>query len=394
MVNYAGSESHFIAGASNMRGLQSGQINPAYWALGSLLTAAATPANLAAANTAGAAAGLPQINLPYAAFGQAAGTIAGAGKATIQQALTWMPQFSGTTDTWGSQSANASYHSLQLSLAQRLSHGLTLNLNYTYSKNLDDAGTQRSGWAIPANRTLTGKAWAQDRMDRSISANSVPQNLAIFGVYQLPFGKGGIGNDNFLVRALAGGWSLSGVFTYVSGTPLLVTSSACTSSFQPGAGTCMPDLNPNYTSKTIRQNGSWGKGVTAKTFSSISYANGYVGNTTPGDGGSTATGVPCGSSSTAFCNSGEFMFGDAPRSAVFGLRNPSVYNLNASLRRTFNVTPERVKFVFAVDCQNVTNKVTFGGIGVNMNSSNFGMVSTATSNTGSRDFQFSGRLNF
>jgi hypothetical protein len=394
MVNYAGSESHFIAGASNMRGLQSGQINPAYWALGSLLTAAATPANLAAANTAGAAAGLPQINLPYAAFGQAAGTIAGAGKATIQQALTWMPQFSGTTDTWGSQSANASYHSLQLSLAQRLSHGLTLNLNYTYSKNLDDAGTQRSGWAIPANRTLTGKAWAQDRMDRSISANSVPQNLAIFGVYQLPFGKGGIGNDNFLVRALAGGWSLSGVFTYVSGTPLLVTSSACTSSFQPGAGTCMPDLNPNYTSKTIRQNGSWGKGVTAKTFSSISYANGYVGNTTPGDGGSTATGVSCGSSSTAFCNAGEFMFGDAPRSAVFGLRNPSVYNLNASLRRTFNVTPERVKFVFAVDCQNVTNKVTFGGIGVNMNSSNFGMVSTATSNTGSRDFQFSGRLNF
>ena len=39
MVNYAGSESHFIAGASNLRGLQSGQINPIYWALGSLLTA-------------------------------------------------------------------------------------------------------------------------------------------------------------------------------------------------------------------------------------------------------------------------------------------------------------------------------------------------------------------
>ena len=38
MVNYAGSESHFIAGASNLRGLQSGQINPIYWALGSLLT--------------------------------------------------------------------------------------------------------------------------------------------------------------------------------------------------------------------------------------------------------------------------------------------------------------------------------------------------------------------
>jgi hypothetical protein len=395
MVNYAGSESHFIAGASNMRGLQSGQINPAYWALGSLLTAAATPANLAAANTVAAASGLPQINLPYASFGQAAATTAGAGKATIQQALTWMPQFSGTTDTWGSQSANASYHSLQLSLAQRLSHGLTLNLNYTYSKNLDDAGTQRSGWAIPANRTLTGKAWAQDRMDRSISANSVPQNLAIFGVYRLPFGKGGIGDNSFLVRTLAGGWSFSGTFTYVSGTPLLATSSACTSSFQPGAGTCMPDLNPNYTSKTIRQNGSWGKGMTAKTLGTVSYANGYVGNAVQGSGGNASgAATPCGQATTAFCNAGNFMFGDAPRSAVFGLRNPSVYNMNASLRRTFNVTPERVKFVFAVDCQNVTNKVTFSGIGVSTNSSSFGTVGSATSNTGSRDFQFSGRLNF
>jgi hypothetical protein len=28
-ANYAGSESHFIAGASNIRGLQAGQINPA-----------------------------------------------------------------------------------------------------------------------------------------------------------------------------------------------------------------------------------------------------------------------------------------------------------------------------------------------------------------------------
>jgi hypothetical protein len=88
------------------------------------------------------------------------------------------------------------------------------------------------------------------------------------------------------------------------------------------------------------------------------------------------------------------MFGDAPRTAPFGLRNPSVYNLNASVRRSFNLTPERVKFIFAVDCQNLTNKVTFGGIGANVDSASFGTVSTATSNTGSRDFQFSGRVNF
>jgi hypothetical protein len=401
MVNYAGSQSHFIAGASNMRGLQSGQINPIYYALGTLLTAPATPANLVAANTAAAAAGLPAINLPYSSFGLAAATSAGSGKATIGQALTWMPQFSGTTDTWGSQSANANYNAFQISLSQRLSHGLTFNVNYTYEKNLDDAGTMRSGWAIPANRLISGQAWKENRIDRGLSVNSVPQNLAIYGVYNLPFGKGGIGNDSRLVRILAGGWTYSSVFTYISGTPLLVTASSCNSTFQPTAGTCMPDLNPNYTSNTIRQNGSWGKGVTAKTLGAvpsaggISYANGYIGNATQGDGGNAAgAAVPCATATTAFCNSGNFMFGDAQRTAAFGLRNPSVYNLNASIRRSFNLTPERVKFIFAVDCQNVTNKVTFGGINASVDSASFGTVSTATSNTGSRDFQFSGRLNF
>ena len=53
-----------------------------------------------------------------------------------------------------------------------------------------------------------------------------------------------------------------------------------------------------------------------------------------------------------------------------------------------------MKFIFAVDCQNLTNKVTFGGIGANVDSASFGTVSTATNNGGSRDFQFSGRINF
>ncbi len=40
MANYTGSQSHFIAGASNMRGLQAGQINPIYYALGTLADSA------------------------------------------------------------------------------------------------------------------------------------------------------------------------------------------------------------------------------------------------------------------------------------------------------------------------------------------------------------------
>lgn len=49
--------------------------------------------------------------------------------------------------------------------------------------------------------------------------------------------------------------------------------------------------------------------------------------------------------------------GDAPRYTYHAF-TPGVYNVSMSLRRSFNSTPERVKFLFQVDCTNVTNKVT------------------------------------
>ena len=42
----------------------------------------------------------------------------------------------------------ANYNSLQLSLSQRPTRGLSFTVNYTYSKEIDDAGTFRSG-AMP-----------------------------------------------------------------------------------------------------------------------------------------------------------------------------------------------------------------------------------------------------
>ena len=400
-VNYTGSESHFIAGASNLRGKYSGQIDPKYYTLGSLLTQPGTAANLAAAGVAS----------PYGGFTTAAATTAGGSKATVGQALTWMPQFynsataNATTDTWGSQSANASYHSLQISLEHKLQHNLTLNMNYTYSKNLDDAGTMRSGYAIPASASLNGKASAANRADRSISANSIPQNLVVYGVYKSPFGKGGIGANSMLVRQVAGGWSLSGIVKYYSGTPLLViktaNSTSCNSTNEPRAGTCMPDLNPNFTGKTIRQNGSWGKGINALNLGKapsaggIAYASGYVPTQALGAGGVDSAGntIPCAASTNAFCNPGAFMIGDAPRSAPFGLRNPSEYNVDMGVQRTFTITEDRLKFIFRADCSNVTNHVTFSSIGVTMDNATFGTVGAAGTQP-SRDFQFSGRLNF
>jgi hypothetical protein len=399
-ANYVGSQSHFLGGSS-LRGLQSGQLNPLYLALGnancgtptafaSCISAKATQANI---NAAQAATGL-SLPIPYAGYIAAAGVNS---SATIAHMLTWMPQYSGSTDTWG-DTGNANYNAFQLSVAHRMAHGLSLNINYTYSHNIDDTGTVRSGWAIPASATATGKAWAQDRMDRSLSINSQPQNLSIFGVYRFPFGKGGIGGDNMFVRTVLGGWETSGIFQYYSGVPLAVTAS-CAATQNVGQGTCMPDVNPNFLGSP-RINGGWGKGVTAATLGTVHYLTGGLNGVVGGGFGSTSPTnlIPCTGSSGPFCDSGAYTIGDAPRVAPYGLRGPGVYRLTMAVRRTFYIT-ERLNFIFGVDCQNVTNTVTFGNNAENNQipvavdtPSTFGTVGFASAD--SRAFQFSGRLTF
>lgn len=381
-VNYAGSQSHFVAGAG-VPGFWSGEIDPAHIAatgsvlasdgVTNILNAPATPANIAIAQAAD-----PSIQIP--AFFAAAGKISKT--PTIGRALRPFPQYSSPPSPTWDNIANISYNSLQISLAQRTWKGLSYTLNYTYSKNLGDDGTTRSAYPVPASVSSNGVAIpGNNRADRGLTTTDMPENLNIYGVDELPFGKGHIGSDNFLVRNLLGGWALSGIFSYHSGTPLLIVGSGCTT---PSQGTCMPDLNPNFHG-SVRMNGSWGKGITAAHLNAIQYINPDAFQS-PASFALPESAIKAGATPIT-------KIGNAPRSAALGLRNPGKYNLDMSLRRSFNLTPERVKFIFQVDCTDVTNKVTFGGINVTWSpgSTALGQVTSAS---GNRDFQFSGRVNF
>jgi hypothetical protein len=356
-ASYVGSQSHFLAAsAGNARGYWANQLDPRYLALGSLLSSPATAANVAAAQAI-----IPGVALPYPGYETAA---AHSSKATIAQMLTAFPQYSSVADTWGNV-ANANYNALQISVSQRQRHGFSATVNYTYAKQLDDAGTFRSGFDIPGSVLASGTSWKRDRIERAISTIDQPQNLAAYGVYQLPFGKGGIGRDNFLVRALASGWQLSSIFTYRSGNPLALVASNSNCTNTPGQGQCMPNYNPSF-SGAARQNGSWGHGVTSKTLGSVQYI-----------------------SPTALQDAPEYTLGDVARTRADNLWAPSSYDIDASVRRTFDIT-ERWKFIFEADVTDLTNKVTFGGIGVNVDSG-FGAITSAS---GNRDWQFAGRINF
>ena len=381
-VDYAGSQAHFVAGAG-VPGFWSGQLDPAYVAvLGSvlasdnttnILNAPASPANIAIAQAAD-----PSIKVPYPGYAQA-GAVSKV--PTIGRMLRPFPQYSSPPSPEWDNIANVSYNALEITLNQREWKGLSYTLSYTYSKNIGDDGTTRSAFPVPAAASSSGVALpGNNRADRSLTTVDTPQILHLYGVDQLPFGKGHIGGDNLFTRALLGGWALSGIFSYTSGTPLLITGSGCTT---PSAGTCMPDINPNF-SGSLRKNGSWGKGITAAHLNAIQYLDPDAFQLPQ------AFALPAGANPKAVPTT---MIGDAPRSAALNAWNPSKYNVDLSLRRSFDITPERVKFIFQVDCTNVTNKVTFGGINAKWSpgSTSFGQVTKAS---GKRDFQFAGRITF
>jgi hypothetical protein len=107
----------------------------------------------------------------------------------------------------------SNYHAATVSLTKRPSHGLSFDMNYTFSKSLDNLGAVQnsaSTYQTSFNPTLQ---YGPSLFDRTQVFN------AIFN-YDLPAGKGHkfhIGN-NALDKVLEG-WYTSGVFRAASGVP-------------------------------------------------------------------------------------------------------------------------------------------------------------------------------
>jgi carboxypeptidase family protein len=109
---------------------------------------------------------------------------------------------------------NASYHGLQFTVEKRMGKRLGFKAFYTFSKSLDGAQLQ--------NNTTQGLA-------QDFSALGEEKGRADFDtrhtfvtsfIWNLDY----VGRANRFVRAIAGGWSLSGIMTLRSGYPFTITS--------------------------------------------------------------------------------------------------------------------------------------------------------------------------
>jgi hypothetical protein len=112
----------------------------------------------------------------------------------------------------------SNYHGLQATLRKRVSHGLTFDLNYTWSKSSDNAST------IENAARLTGQiADVFNKQNAySLSGFDLQHQLTANWVYELPLGRGQRFGSTLpaALEHIIGGWQTSGIFRWRGGFPL------------------------------------------------------------------------------------------------------------------------------------------------------------------------------
>ncbi len=149
------------------------------------------------------------FGLPYPSF-------ATAQLRTVNQSLRPFPQYNGiiTGVQNGDKSGHSSYHALVIKADRRFSKDLTFQWSYVVSKLMTDSDTYFA----------TSPAGAMDhynrRLEKSIGQYDSTHVIKFANLYNLPFGKGQRWATGGFLNQIIGGWRLSAIQIYNSGTPI------------------------------------------------------------------------------------------------------------------------------------------------------------------------------
>jgi hypothetical protein len=221
---------------------------------------------------------------------------------------------------------NSLYHSLQAKFEQRLWHGVTSLVSYTWSKNMSDL--------TPIQNYFNRRA------ERAPNAFDVPQRLTTTFSWYLPVGKGRriLGGASKGLDLALGQWNIAMFNTFQAGFPLTVGVSQNTL-FLAGAG-----------------------GQRANV----------VGDPHQGISGSINSRLGRYFNTQAFAQPPDFTFGNS--GARLGwLRNPGMNNWNLTLTKQFAIN-ERFKLNLRASSFNLMNTPVFAGPGTTVGVGNFGVI--------------------
>jgi hypothetical protein len=133
---------------------------------------------------------------------------------TLLQALRPYPQWNGIPPFLGPPDGRTWYDSLQSKVTKRFSHGLSLNVAYTFEKELTDGTNSNTSYVTPSPPLINDVF--NIGLDKQISGFSEPQELVISYSYTTP--KLRADTSGFkVVSALARDWTYSAVLRYQSG---------------------------------------------------------------------------------------------------------------------------------------------------------------------------------
>ena len=125
-----------------------------------------------------------------------------------QPSIFFVPYRGYTGITWNELAASSHYNALQANLRHTTGHGLTLQLAYTYSKAIDNASSP--GYDSGVDDTNLNRWFSQSDFNRT-------HTLVANYIYNLPFFRN---SANHLLKSGAGGWVVSGITSFYSGTPV------------------------------------------------------------------------------------------------------------------------------------------------------------------------------
>jgi hypothetical protein len=227
---------------------------------------------------------------------------------------------------------NSTYHALQLSLEKRFSSRLSILFNYTWGKSID----------MNSTNTTQGSSNVPNPFDapsnRGLSDYDVPHRFVLSPVYALPSFQ----NLTPALKAVLGGWQVSGICTWQSGFPFSITSgrdnsrSGVNQDRADFVGSGSPELGAD------RPKQQW----LDRYFVTEAFEQNVVGT-----------------------------FGNSGRNI---LRGPKEFNIDFSAQKNFAIT-EAVKIQFRAEFFNFTNTPSFGLPSSSLTSPSYGRILSAGS---------------
>jgi Carboxypeptidase regulatory-like domain/TonB-dependent Receptor Plug Domain len=242
------------------------------------------------------------------------------------------------------------YDALQASITKRMTHGLQLQVSYTYSKTM----TNSLGYYGQGGQAGSNSAYWQNLYDKAAEWGPAyfdnTHSFVTSYTYELPVGQGRrFGSHwNPLMNGVLGGWELSGIITAHSGLAETVRG---------------PD-----------NSGTKSRGARADCIAPVSYTNGVGPGTTW-------------FSTSAFTPAAAGTFGTCANGTV---RGPGLRDWDVGIMKNFHIT-ESKHLQFRSEFINFTNTPAFDAANHSVTSAQFGEV---LSSQGERNIQFALKFYF